>query len=251
MEDSILKDWRGLEAGHLLMLWDVTEQRLAQAQFLEQQKSLATLQERERLARELHDSLGQALATTHLHASSAKLLFARGEAAQMSECLDILAGITLQAEADMREYLLGTQTVISVDHPFFATLREFLRRYTRQYNLPVELSVPPELEQQGVPQTAAIQLLRIIQEALSNVRKHARATSARLAFTVTGGLLQITLCDDGQGFEPAAVAVGQAGGFGLRSMRERAEELGGCLGVTSHPGQGTQLIVKVPVSREQ
>jgi signal transduction histidine kinase len=169
----------------------------------------------------------------------------------MSECLDILADITLQAEADMREYLLGTQAGISVDHPFFAALREFLGRYTRQYNLPVELRVPPELEEQGVSQTAAIQLLRIIQEALSNVRKHARATSARLAFTVTGDLLQIAICDNGQGFEPTAMAAKQAGGYGLRSMRERAEELGGCLGVISHPGQGTQVIVKVPVTRER
>jgi signal transduction histidine kinase len=151
----------------------------------------------------------------------------------------------------MREYLMGTQTVISVDHSFFATLREFLGRYTQQYNLPVELSVPPELEEQRVPQTAAIQLLRIIQEALSNVRKHARATSARLAFTVTGNLLQIAICDNGQGFEPSAMAAEQAGGYGLRSMRERAEELGGCLKVISHPGQGTQVIVKVPVTRER
>jgi PAS domain S-box-containing protein len=248
---SPLKDWRGLGVGRLLLIHDVTEQKRAQAQILEQQRALATLKERERLARELHDSLGQALAATHLQASTAKLLFARGEAAQMSECLDILADTTLQAEADMREYLLGIQTVISVDHPFFAALRGFLERYTRQYNLPVELSVPPELEEQGVPQTAAIQLLRIIQEALSNVRKHARATSARLAFTVTGNLLQIAICDNGQGFEPSATAAEQAGGYGLRSMRERAEELGGCLGVISHPGQGTQVIVKVPVTRER
>lgn len=246
---SPLKDWRGLEVGRLLMLRNVTEQKKAQAQIVEQQRALATLNERERLARELHDSLGQTLAATHLQASTAKLLFARGEAAQIGECLDILTDTTLQAEADMREYLLGTQTVISVEHPFFAALRGFLERYTRQYNLPVELSVPLELEEQGVPQTAAIQILRIIQEALSNVRKHARATGARIDFTVSGDLLQIAICDNGQGFDPTAMAAEQAGGFGLISMRERAEGLGGCLEVITQPGQWTRVIVKVPVGR--
>jgi PAS domain S-box-containing protein len=248
---SLLKDWRGLEVGRLLLLRDITEQQRNQAQLLEQQRALAILNERERLARELHDGLGQTLAATHLQASTAKLLFARGEAVQLSECLDILADTTLQAEADVREYLLGAQSVISADHLFFATLREYLKRFTRQYSLPVELSVLPELEGQDLPQTVALQLLRIIQEALSNVRKHARATSARLAFTVSGELLQISICDNGQGFEPTAVAAEQAGGYGLRSMRVRAEELGGCLKVISHPGRGTQVIVKVPVTRER
>lgn len=248
---SQLKDWRGLDIGRLLMLHDITGQKRAQAQLVDHQRALAMLHERERLARELHDSLGQALAATYLQASTAKLLFARGEAAQMSECLDILADTTLQAETDMREFLLGAQSIVSADHSFFATLREYLKHFTRQYNLPVELSVLPELEGQDLPQTVAIQLLRIIQEALSNVRRHARATSAWLTFTVTSDLLQIAICDNGQGFEPTAVAAEQAGGYGLRSMSERSEELGGCLRVVSHPGQGTQVIVKVPVTRER
>lgn len=248
---SLLKDWRGLDVGRLLLLQDITEQQRTQAQLVEQQRALATLNERERLARELHDNLGQAIAAAHLQASAAKLLLARGEAAQAGECLDILLDTTLQAEADMREYLLGSQSVVSAGHLFFAALRDYLILFTRQSGLPVELSVLPELEGQDLPQTVAIQLLRIIQEALSNVRKHARATSASLAFTVRGELLQITISDNGQGFEPAALAAKQAGGYGLRSMRERAEELGGGLRIISHPGQGTLVIVNTPVTRER
>jgi signal transduction histidine kinase len=206
--------------------------------------------EREHLARELHDNLGQALAATHLQASTAKLLFVRGETAQVSECLDILADTALQAEVDMREYLLGTHAALSVDDPFFETLRQFARRYSRQYDLLIELSVPPELEERGLSQSVAIQLLRIIQEALSNVRKHAGATCARLAFTVTGDLLQIAIDDNGRGFDPAAMVAKLDGGFGLRSMRERVEELGGCLEIISQPGRGTQVIMQVPLTGE-
>jgi len=91
------------------------------------------------------------LAAAHLQASTAKLLLARGEVAQVNECLDNLADTTLQAEADMRGTCWG-QTMTSADRPFFATLREYIVRFTRQYGLPVELSVPLELEEQEMPQ---------------------------------------------------------------------------------------------------
>jgi signal transduction histidine kinase len=244
---SLLKDWRGQEAGRLLMLRDVTEPKQAREQQKQQQLLLATLQERERLARELHDGLGQALAAAHLQASTAKLLLDRGETDKLSECLDNLTDTTLQAEADMREYLLGVQTLISADFQFFPTLREYVVRFTRQYSLPVELSVPPELEEQGLAQTIAVQLLRILQEGLSNVRKHARAHCAQINFTVSGTLLWVVLSDDGQGFNLARVETQKDAGFGLQSMRERAEALGGCLEMISQAGQGTQVVIQVPV----
>ena len=89
-------------------------------------------------------------------------------------------------------------------------------------------------------------LLRIIQEALSNVRKHARAKSAQVAFMVSEKLVQIIISDDGLGFDSAAT-VRQAEGFGLQAMRERAETLGGLFEVISQPGQGTRVMVQVPV----
>jgi PAS domain S-box-containing protein len=244
---SLLNDFRGLAVGRLLLLRDVTVQKQAQAQLVEQQRTLATLQERERLARELHDSLGQTLAAAHLQASSARLLLARGQTAETDECLERLASMTIDAEADVREYLLGAKTVLSADLPFFPALRQYLQRFSQQYKLPAELAAPPQLEAQGLERVVEVQLLRIIQEALSNVRKHARAHRADVSFSVSGTLVQITIIDNGQGFDPAAVAARQGDGFGLQSMRERAEALGGRLEVISHPGQGTRVEVHVPV----
>jgi len=250
LDFSPLHDFRGLPVGDLLLLHDVTEQKRVQAQILEQQRVLATLIEREHLARELHDGLGQELAAAHLQASTARRLLDRGETTQVGECLNILVDTTLQAEANMREYLLGAQSVISAEQPFLITLREYLKRFTRQYSLPVELSVLPELERQELPQTVAIQLLRIIQEGLSNIRKHAHARCAQVSLTVSGALLQVFISDDGLGFDASAVVTLPGAGFGLRSMRERAEALGGVLRIDSALGRGTRVVVEVPVSSE-
>ncbi len=246
---SPLHDFRGLPVGHLLLLHDVTEQRRSQAQILEQQRALATLNEREHLARELHDGLGQALAAAHLQATTARLLLDRGETTQVRECLNGLADTTLRAEADMREYLIGAQAVVSAKQSFLAALREYLSRFIRQFSLQVELSVQPELEGQDLPQTVAVQLLRIIQESLSNVRKHAHAHCAQVSLALSGARLQVIVSDDGLGFDPPAVVTSPGAGFGLRSMRERAEALGGSLQIDSAPGKGTRVIVEVPVKR--
>jgi signal transduction histidine kinase len=243
---SSLRDFRGLSVGYLLLLRDVTEQRRAQARILEQQRTLAAVQERERLARELHDGVAQELAAIHLQAGTTKLLLTQGEIAQASDYLDNLAGATLQAQANVRDYLLGAKAVISAEHPFFPTLREYLLQFSRQYGLPVELTTPPGLEDAGLPQAVEAQLLRIIQEALSNVRKHARARSAQVVFSLDGPQAQVAIIDNGCGFDPTAVAA-QSDGYGLRSMRERAEAIGGSLEITSSPGQGTRVVARAPL----
>jgi signal transduction histidine kinase len=251
LEFSPLLDFRGFPIGHLLLLHDVTEQRRSQAQILEQQRALARLNEREHLARELHDGLGQELAAAHLQASTARLLLDRGETTQVSECLNTLADTTLQAEADMREYLLGAQSVVSTDHSFFTALREYIGGFSRQFGLPVELNVLPELEGQDLPQSIVVQLLRIIQEGLSNVRKHAHARCAQVSLTTSGALLQVIISDDGLGFDPSAVVTQPGSGFGLRSMRERVEELGGVLQIDSALGKGTRVVVEMPWEERQ
>lgn len=249
LEISQMKDWRGLEVGRLLLLRDVTEPKRARELQKQHQLLLAVMQERERLARELHDSLGQTLAAAHLQASTARVFLAGGETAQADKCLEQMAEITLAAEADVREYLLGAKVAFSSDHSFFQALMEYTARFSRQYGLQVELSVPPQLEERGLGQEIELQFMRIIQEALSNVRKHARAKNVQVIFKDAGQWVRIVVTDDGQGFDPAAVAARQAGGFGLQSMRERVKSLGGSLEVISQPGQGTKLIVHAPLQK--
>jgi signal transduction histidine kinase len=151
------------------------------------------------------------------------------------------------AEADVREYLLGARTVFSAEMPFFPALRLYIERFNRQNHLPVELVVPVELEGQDLAPSLQVQASRIIQEALSNIRKHAHADKARIEFSVLGTLLGIDISDDGQGFDPIEVAAQNREGYGLRGMRERAAELGGRLDVISQPGDGTRVEVRLPL----
>jgi signal transduction histidine kinase len=249
VELSPLSDFRGQRAGNLLMLRDITEQKRARMQLLEQERVLATLRERERLARELHDGVTQLVAAAHLQVNTAQLLLARGQEAQLQACLDGLGATTLQAEADLREYLLGVKSTNNGARPLFAALREYLVQFTRLYGIPVELIVPAALEEEGLPPAVEVQLVRIIQEALTNVRKHACSTPATcrasVTFALAGAQVCVVIADDGAGFDPAA-EVSSGGRYGLRSMEERAQAIGGSLAVVSSPGQGTQVTVVVP-----
>jgi signal transduction histidine kinase len=94
---------------------------------------------------------------------------------------------------------------------------------------------------------AEVQLLRIIQEALTNVRKHAGATSAEVSLRVDNGWVEAMILDNGVGFEPDELAPRAAPRFGLSTMHERAESIGGSLNIVSNPGKGTQVIARVPL----
>jgi signal transduction histidine kinase len=104
------------------------------------------------------------------------------------------------------------------------------------------------LEGKRIDSTVEVQLQRIIQEALTNVRKHAGACSARVIFALCDGQMQITIEDDGRGFDPEEIRENQ--GFGLRSMQGRADMVGARLEVNSTPGKGTHVIINVPWQKE-
>ena len=241
---STLQDWRGLDVGYLLLLHDITEQKQAQGQLITQQRSVAVLQERERLARELHDSLGQTLAATHLQASAARHLLAQGQLDQTDHCLAQMAEMSIAAEADVRDYLLGAKTAFAPDVPFLETLRQYVSRFGQQYNLQVELDAPPALETESLGFPVEVQLLRIIQEALSNVRKHAAAQRVQISFNLTDALVEVAIVDNGRGFDPTRAQ--QTEGFGLQAMRERASALGGTLNISSRPRGGTRITIQAP-----
>lgn len=246
---SLLRDGRGLEAGRLLLLHDVTAQRQAQAQILDQQRALATLQERERIARELHDNLGQVLAYAKLQVQSARDVLALDQKTKADDYLARLLAVLQDAHADVREYILGSPGAQPAGSGFFAGLRQYLQRFSQNYGLAAELVAPPELADEAMAPLVSVQMLRIVQEALTNARKHAEARTVRVIFSVGDGHLQVTIQDDGTGFDPALAGAGEGRHFGLQSMRERAQEAGGTVEIASAPGKGTRVIVAVPLQQ--
>jgi len=245
---SPLIDQRGFRLGNLVGFHDITEQRRTQAQLLDDQRALAMLKERELLGRELHDGIGQMLVAANLQVKSAGELLARGETAAVESCLRRLADVTQEAKESVRTYLRGVKTPSPGEQSLLSTLRQHIKHYSQSYGIHTELLAPPELEERRLDFAVEAQLQPIIQEALTNVRRHAGACSARVIFALCDGQVQITIEDDGRGFDPEEIS--EKEGFGLRSMRGRAEAGGGRLEVSSTPGNGTRVIVWMPWHKE-
>jgi signal transduction histidine kinase len=262
MEISPLNDWRGSEIGHLLLLHDVTGQKQAQAQIIEQQRALAMLQEREQLARELHDSIGQILGyagfqleTVHHHIASGQTALAAGQPSQSSSQLAVaesqltrLIDIIAEAHADLREVILNLRVAPSGQQPFFAALQHYVDSFSQNYSLQARLTVAPGASEENLLDMAAqMQVFRIIQEALSNARKHAGASRVQVDFERQDGCLRVCIQDDGQGFDVAQALNAGSSHLGLRFMRERAESIGGSLRVNSTVGAGACVELELPV----
>jgi PAS domain S-box-containing protein len=245
---SPLNDFRGLNVGYLLLLRDVTEEKRAQAQILEQQRSLAMLHEREQLARELHDNLGQVFAFVNIQGQAIHRLLSRGDLSTADEYINRLIEVAREADVDIRESIMGLGVTIS-EHGLVPTLTQYLAKYEKNYGIKAQLEGSETFSDGAFEPLVEVQLLRILQEALTNVRKHANARNVRIAFVFEDSRARVTVYDDGRGFDPDVSSDGMEEHVGLRVMRERAEEVGGSLSLKSATGQGTELVVCVPVKR--
>jgi len=245
---STLTDFRGLPVGRLLILRDLTEQRRAEAEALEQQRVLVIQKERERMARELHDSLGQVLSYTSLQVETAAQLALTGQGEAAAGQLARLGEVVREAHADLREQIFNLASTAPLERSFFSTAKQYLEGFTRSYSIRTLLDVDPALGEGNFPPEMKLQLLRILQEALSNARKHGRAHQAGVSFTADNDRMSMIVVDDGCGFDPKAVAHSDGAHYGLDFMRSRAAELGGRLDVTSEPGCGTRVTVQIPMN---
>ncbi|MBX6378356.1 MAG: ATP-binding protein [Clostridia bacterium] len=141
---------------------------------------------------------------------------------------------------DVRETIAGLRAAPD-DEPLVPALREALTELQHQAGLEVTLEAPADLHLPVLRPEARREVLGIVREALRNARKHAQASSVRLALAFDGTALTVRVEDDGRGFDPAGVREG----FGLVDMRRRAARLGGTLSVTSAP-TGTAVILRIP-----
>ncbi|MFJ6284579.1 sensor histidine kinase [Pseudarthrobacter oxydans] len=225
---------------------DAEEQRRLHAEVSAAQEQLAaserragTIAERERVSREIHDTVTQGLA------SSLLLLEAAGRAWPR----DAARADLRRATALLRGNLSETRSLVhELASPGLdgSPLSEALLLAARQYVPEARLLVTGD--PRPVPPELRHALLRVVQSAASNIKLHASATAA----TVTLGFLPegvtLDVYDDGTGFDPAAAAPpSDAGGYGLRAMRQRVEQLGGTLSVESSPGEGTIVAAQLPL----
>ncbi len=194
---STLTDFRGLAMGHLLILRDVTERRRGEAERLERQRIEATLSERERLARELHDSIGQVMGYANFQVGSAAKLSRDGHGVAAATQLDRLGEILRDAHTDLREHILNLRSTAALGQPFFPTIGEYLEGYASSYGMQIRLEIDPPLLENNFAPELDLELFRIVQEALSNARRHGRARHVEVRFTRQGRRLHVSIQDDG------------------------------------------------------
>jgi len=152
------------------------------------------------------------------------------------------------AYEEVRQAIFGLRTMVSRGLGLVPTLSEYLHEFSQQAGLEVKLEVRQESDLTPFAPEVEVQLVRIVQEALHNIRKHAGARSARVRFWREGEDILMSVEDDGVGFDPAAPAADGRRHFGLATMRERAESVGGVLTIQSLGGTGTQVVVRLPLA---
>ncbi|MBE2201250.1 MAG: GAF domain-containing sensor histidine kinase [Anaerolinea sp.] len=204
----------------------------------EQARQLAALEERQKLARDLHDSVSQALYGIALGTRTARALLER-EPAQAAEPLDYIASLAEAGLAEMRALIFELRPESLQSEGLTAALIKQVEaaRARHQLDVVVDFCSEPEasLEIKEV-------FYRVAQEALHNIAKHARANRVELRLENGDGRLTLSIRDDGQGFDPAGEFPGH---LGLHSMRERVEAVGGMFRLESAPGRGTLIQVEI------
>jgi signal transduction histidine kinase len=206
-------------------------------------EAAVTLEERGRLARDLHDSVTQSLYSLSLFARSGRDAAEEGDSDRLDASLTKLETTALQALREMRLllYELRPQAleqeglIRTIEQRFDAVERRAGIKATVDYQAPEGLNLPQSMERE---------LYYLTMEALNNALKHAQASAVTVLVRLSPAEVRLEIADDGRGFDPLQVV----GGYGLGDMRERAERLGGRLEISSAPGKGTRISVWVDLA---
>ncbi|KRE91559.1 histidine kinase [Arthrobacter sp. Soil764] len=230
------------------------ELRRTREELARSQHEAGVLAERERLAREIHDTLAQGLSSIVLLGRAAEKSLTDGDTATASERLALVQQTAADNLAEARSFVRG----LSSPQLEGTTLVEALRRLcgttetgAAAAGVALRCRLEVDGEPQELPQAVRVTLLRAAQASLANVREHARAANAVVTLAFLGSEVTMDIYDDGVGFDPAAAAgagdAADGSGFGLRSLRERVNALNGSLAVESAPGEGAVVAIRLPL----
>lgn len=246
---SPLTDRKGVFAGRVVVVHDITERKHIQQELLKQQCELAAMKERERLARDLHDNLGQVLGFINLQAQGIERELAGAGIETAQRRLERLIDVTQAAHREMREYIRRVRSTTVSAENLVCALKKEVAQFTKETGIKVNLEITPGFS--GEEPSAGVRghLLSIVKEALNNIRKHAGAQNVTILLLTEKDGVKITVEDDGKGFMLSGAGADKE--FGLKIMEERAREIGGNLQIASVPGRGTRITVTAPFSKEK
>jgi two-component system NarL family sensor kinase len=235
--------WRQLTADELRVLATIAYQvgiAIERARLAESMTRLARAEERARLAREIHDTLAQALTAIALHLEAGARHLARNPE-RAGERIQRALEITRQSLGEARRSMLELRGPLPAGRPLPEALTALARALSADSGVRIHVRVAPA---PPLPAGVESELFQIAREALTNVGRHAHASDATVTLAARGRRARLTIRDNGRGFAPERTAPGRVG---LVGMRERVELLGGTLRIRSAPGRGTWVSVSVPL----
>jgi signal transduction histidine kinase len=246
---SPLNDEKGNSIGRLVVIHDITEKKRVQQEFLKQQWILAGVKERERMARDMHDNLGQLLGFINFQAQGIRQELILAEVNMVTDQLDKLIEVAQMAHKEIRKYIAAAGTSVNSEQDFIREFKKMICIFKAQAGFHISLEIPYQLAGEQLRPYQWINILNIIKEALNNVQKHAEAKNVNISFHTKEKQLITEIEDDGKGFDIINHANEENAGYGLGIMKERAEEINGKFNIESEKGKGTRVILTVPLEK--
>lgn len=240
---SPLSDSKGTRLGRLAMVHEITEKKKAQQQYLVQQRNLAASRQKEQMAMDLHDSLGQILGFINLQAQGIQRELAVSGVAMVNDRLDRLVNVTQTAHEQLRSYIKRARSVSVSDDSLIASLRIDILQFEERSGISTQIDT--NFDFANLSAHAKLQLFSIAKEALNNVQKHSGASHVILTSSCENDQLYLSVEDDGKGFDPACYNNEES--FGLSIMKERAEDIAADLHIESLPEKGCRVWLTMPV----
>ncbi|MES1041382.1 sensor histidine kinase [Peribacillus simplex] len=216
-------------------------QKMANEKAIDQEKQIQEIvsQERNRLARELHDSVSQQLFAASMFMSAITESQSDMEKTEMKQ-FKVVEEMIHQSQLEMRALLLHLRPVALKGKSLHEGMKELLLELAQKVTMDINWKMEPVTLDKGIED----HLFRILQESISNTLRHAKANSLEVLLIVRDGMIILRITDDGIGFN---VEESKTGSYGLQNMHERAVELGGTMQLVSVPNKGTKLEVKIPL----
>ena len=222
---------------------------LENAALYDQVQQIAMLEERDSIARGLHDGLAQVLGYLKLKVETVERWLDLNEQGRVRSELASMNEVINETYEDVRGAIMGLRTLIQPGPDLLSSLDEALQRFGLDHNIKTQL-VGKRKDFPSLSLEMQIQLIRVVQECLNNVAKHANASKVIIEFQKNAKGVRITIIDDGHGFNPSRLTEPSWRYMGIRMSRERVESVGGSFQIKASIGHGTEVIVHLPVQKE-
>ena len=211
---------RGIDR-QVFVTYDITERKQVQREYMMQQWKLAVNEERIKLARDMHDNLGQVLGFINLQAQGIRQELSNAGIEIALPEIDRLVKVAQSAQQEIREYIRNTRSSTAIENNFSTALTKDIMNFEEQTGLMIELDIPKGFTGEELELNMRLNLLNIIKEALNNIRKHAEAEHVKIAFSFVGNQLCATVEDDGKDLILFGIIMKRTK-FGLDIMQKRA-----------------------------